>query len=100
MKTYTLIRTNQFDENLRALISYIKSENPVNASVFLEGVFEAIDAIALFPEKGMEIGPRIRLKLYKGYWVPYHIDGLNIYILDILHPRQNTKARTYCFPLN
>lgn len=100
MKSYTLIRTNQFDESFRVLIAYIKSENPVNASLFLEGVFEAVEDIAHFPEKGEEIGPNICLKLYKGYWMPYHIDGSNIYILDILHPRQDTRAEIYRFPAN
>lgn len=97
MQKYNLIRTNQFNDSLRNLISYIKEESPINASRFLEGVFEAVDEITVFPHKAVEIGPDIRLKLFKGYWIPYHIAGTNIYLLDILHPRQDTKAEKYRF---
>lgn len=97
MKKYNIIRTNQFDNSLRDLIQYIKTESPIIASRFLEGVFEAVDEIAIFPEKAVEIGLDIRLKLFKGYWIPYHISGTDIFILDILHPRQDTKAEKYRF---
>jgi plasmid stabilization system protein ParE len=95
MKKYNLIRTNQFDESLRNIIAYIKSDSPINASRFLEGVFDAIDDIVFFPEKAAEIGPNIRVKLYKGYWLPYFINGDDIFLLDILHPRQDSKAQKY-----
>ncbi len=95
MKIYNLIRTSQFDEGLNELISYIKAESPINASRFLEGVIEAVEDIANFPYKAVEIGPDIRVKFYKGYWVPYYIKDSDIFILDILHPRQDTRARKY-----
>ena len=95
MKKFNPIRTRQFDENLRAVIAYIKAESPQNASAFLEGVLQAVDNIALFPSKAVEVGPNIRVKYFKGYWLPYHIRGDDIFILDILHPRQDTAARKY-----
>lgn len=95
MKTYRLVRTDQFDESLRELIAYIKQDSPVNASMFLDGVIDAIEHITPFPEKAFQVSPGVRVKFFKGFWIPYHIDGNTIYILDILHPRHDTKARRY-----
>lgn len=95
MTKFNLVRTDLFDDSLVAIIQYIARDNATSASQFLESTLKAIETIPFFPEKAKKISEGIHVKIHKGYWIPYCIDGDTIYLLDILHPRQDSKAKIY-----
>ena len=93
--SYRIIRTDQFDVSLRELVDYIADFSTDNAAIFADGVIGTVENIATFPEKAVMIAPNVRVAFYKGYWIPYKIDGESILVLDVLNPRQDSKARLY-----
>ena len=93
--SYRIIRTDRFDTSLREFITYIADFSEGNAVAFADGVITAVENITAFPEKAVRIAPNVRVALYKGYWIPYKIDGEVIFVLDVLNPRQDSKARLY-----
>ena len=97
MQDYDVVLTSQFYESLQGLVSYIRDDckSPRNAEVFKSGVIQTLENLAIFPERSVLVSEDVRVHIFKGYWLPYKIDGETVYVLDIVDPRQDTKAQKY-----
>jgi plasmid stabilization system protein ParE len=77
--------------DLRAIGDYLAVDAPAYAQSFVDGAFEAVERLALFPRSGRAVpdlgDPDLREILYKGYRL-FHVvseDDVQVDILSVFH---------------
>lgn len=85
---YRVIRSGQFKEELKAVLSFIAKDKRSAAKEFNRGLQVAIDGLIDNPRKGRGIDEDNRELIYKGYTVPYLINKDDIVILGIFNQNE------------
>ena len=71
---------------------YIAGDRPAAAVKWIDGLFEAVATLKVFPHKGRmvpEVGrPEIREVLYSRYRVVYRLEEKRLFILTVRHQRR------------
>lgn len=84
----TTIRSEQFKDELKAVLSFIAQDKRTAAKKFNRELQILIDSLIENPSKGRSAKTESRELVYKGYTIPYVIDGENIIILGIFNQNE------------
>ncbi len=84
-------RSKRFNKELLEITKFIAKDSPKNARKFYESVRTFVTTLIDNPHKGRPTEDGGRELIYKGYTIPYLIDGENIVILGIFN--QNEWSR-------
>lgn len=81
-------RSGRFENELSTIIDYIAKDKKSAAKAFNRGLQLAIETLLDQPHKGRPTENGNRELIYKGYTIPYLIDGENIVILGIFNQNE------------
>jgi toxin ParE1/3/4 len=84
----TTIRSEQFKDELKGVLSFIAQDKRTAAKKFNRELQILIDSLIENPRKGRSAKTESRELVYKGYTIPYVIDGENIVILGIFNQNE------------
>jgi len=84
----TTIRSDQFKDELKAILSFIARDKRTAAKKFNREIQTLIDALIENPRKGRSAKNQSQELVYKGYTIPYFIDGESIIILGIFNQNE------------
>lgn len=84
----TTIRSDQFKDELKGVLTFIASDKRTAAKKFNRELQALIDSLIDNPYKGRSAKNGSRELVYKGYTIPYVIDGENIVILGIFNQNE------------
>ena len=76
-------RSKRFNGELLEIIKFIAKNNPKNARRFYNQILAHVQTLTDNPKKGRPAENGSRELIYKGYVIPYFIDGESILILGI-----------------
>ena len=76
-------RSKRFNGELLEIIKFIAKNNPKNARSFYNQILAHVQTLIDNPKKGRLAEKGSRELIYKGYVIPYFLDGRNILILGI-----------------
>lgn len=81
-------KSNRFKSELKQIVKFIGESSPKNAERFYYTIMERLDRLVDHPRKGRPTDDGERELTYKGYTIPYLIDGENIIVLGIFNQNQ------------
>jgi len=90
-KAFKVFITQNAQDDLRHIFSYIAEDNVSNAKVFVSELEEKINSLSTMPERASHIpeniffGTDYRQLIHGKYRVIYRIDKSDIYILRVVH---------------
>ena len=82
------IRSEQFKDELKAIVLFIAKDIRSAAKKFNQELQAVIDGLIDNPLKGRIAKNKSRELVYKGYTIPYFIDGESIIILGIFNQNE------------
>jgi len=84
-------KSNRFKSEIKQIVKFIGESNPKNAERFYYALMDHLDSLVDHPRKGRTTEEGGRELIYKGYTIPYLIDGEDIVIMGIFN--QNEWSR-------
>ncbi len=90
-KAYKVYITQNAQNDLRHIFSYIAEDSISSAKIFISELEEKINTLSTFPERAPYIpenvffGTDYRQLIHGKYRVIYRIDGKNVFVLRIIH---------------
>lgn len=81
-------RSKRFNQDLLVITKFIAENNPKNARQFYESVRAFVPKLIDHPYKGRPTEDGGRELIYKGYTIPYVIDGDDIVIMGIFNQNE------------
>lgn len=81
-------RSKRFNKELLDITKFIAKDNPNNARKFYKSVRSFIPTLIDNPYKGRPTANGGRELIYKGYTIPYVIDGDDIIIMGIFNQNE------------
>lgn len=86
-------RSRRFTKELLEITKFIAKDSPKNARKFYESVRAFVTTLIDHPRKGRSTSDGERELIYKGYTIPYLIDGDNIVIMGIFNQNEWSKEK-------
>ena len=90
-KAYKVFITQNAQDDLRHIYSYIAEDSMSNAKIFVSELEEKINTLATLPERASYIpenvffGTDYRQLIHGKYRVIYRIDRNNVFVLRVIH---------------
>ncbi len=84
-------RSKRFNKELLEITKFIAKDSPKSARQFYEGVRAFVETLMDHPRKGRPTENGNRELIYKGYTIPYLIEGEDIVILGIFNQNEWSK---------
>ncbi|MFZ3053289.1 MAG: type II toxin-antitoxin system RelE/ParE family toxin [Sulfuricurvum sp.] len=84
-------KSNRFKSEIKQIVKFIGESNPKNTERFYYALMDYLDSLVDHPRKGRATEEGGRELIYKGYTIPYLIDGEDIVIMGIFN--QNEWSR-------
>jgi toxin ParE1/3/4 len=84
-------RSKRFNQELLVITKFIAKDSPNNARKFYESVRAFVPTLIDHPHKGRPTEDGGRELIYKGYTIPYLIDGDEIVVMGIFNQNQWSK---------
>lgn len=81
-------RSPRFNKELLDIVKYIAENHPKNARNFFHTMIETVGKLSDSPYKGRPNTDGNRELIYKGYTIPYFLDGETIIILGIFNQNE------------
>lgn len=81
-------KSNRFKSELNQIVRFIGESSPKNAERFYFTLMERLDSLVDHPRKGRGTVDGGRELIYKGYTIPYLIDGDEIVVMGIFNQNQ------------
>lgn len=81
-------RSGRFENELNTIIDYIAKDKKSAAKVFNRGLQLAIETLLDHPHRGRPTEDGGREFIYRGYTIPYVIDGDDIVIMGIFNQNE------------
>ena len=98
IKQYSVIVSKSAKNDLREIIRFISSENPMNALKILKRIEDRIISLNHFPERGAYVPELLKYnikdyrQLIESPWkIIYKINGYIVDVLIIIDSRRNTQ---------
>lgn len=83
-----MIRSDRFKDELKAIVTFITKDKRSAAKKFNRDLQEIIESLIDNPRKGRMTKNESRELVYKGYTIPYIIEGEYIVILGIFNQNE------------
>ena len=97
MKQYSVHIAEQAHESLRQIVRHkIEYGDEQTAKRFADGFYSDTESLTTLPSRGFNLTKQYKAKIYKNHLIVYQIIEPNeVRILDLIDPRQHTKAKKY-----
>lgn len=84
-------KSNRFKSEIKQIVRFIGESSPKSAEQFYFTLMERLDSLVDHPRKGRPTEDGGRELIYKGYTIPYLIDGDDIIVMGIFNQNQWSK---------
>ena len=97
MKKYSVHISEQAHESLRQIVKHkIEYTDELTAKRFSDGFYSDTESLASLPYRGFNLSEQYKAKIYNNHLIVYQIlEPDEVRILDLIDPRQHTKAKKY-----